>query len=66
MNATTLNILCFFSLSQGFDWCGLEEKSLQPPIIPSVKSSTDTTNFDQFGKDLNVPNDETSGWDADF
>ena len=51
---------------QGFDWCGLEKQTLKPPIIPAVQSSTDTTNFDHFGKDLHVPSDETSGWDADF
>ena len=32
---------------QGFDWTGLVERSLTPPIIPTVHGVADTTNFDQ-------------------
>ena len=55
-----------FTIFQGFDWSGLLDRSLKPPIIPTVQSPSDTTNFDQFVRDLSVPKDETSGWDAEF
>lgn len=51
---------------QGFDWTGLVERSLTPPIIPTVHGVADTTNFDQYPRDSSVPRDETSGWDRDF
>ena len=32
---------------QGFDWDGLLERSLAPPLVPSVQSASDASNFDQ-------------------
>ncbi|KAG1659908.1 cGMP-dependent protein kinase, isozyme 1 [Nymphon striatum] len=51
---------------QGYDWDGLMGRRLIPPIIPQVRGPRDTTNFDFFTNDPDVPADETSGWDADF
>jgi len=51
---------------QGFDWAGLVERSLTPPIIPTVHGAADTSNFDQYPRDSSVPKDETSGWDREF
>lgn len=51
---------------QGFDWDGLRARTLIPPIIPEVKGSTDTSNFDVYPKMLDVAGAESSGWDKDF
>ncbi|KAL8569633.1 hypothetical protein ACOMHN_057200 [Nucella lapillus] len=51
---------------QGFDWDGLMEGTIIPPIVPKVKSPTDFSNFDNYPLDMDIPPDETSGWDADF
>ena len=51
---------------QGFDWDGLETRSLTPPILPKVQSTADTSNFDKYPRDEAVPADETSGWDKEF
>ena len=51
---------------QGFDWDGLLNKTLQPPLLPSVQNNSDASNFDQFPRDTSVPGDENSGWDRDF
>jgi len=51
---------------QGFDWDGLLDKTLSPPLVPNVQNVQDVSNFDQFPRDIGVPADETSGWDADF
>ena len=32
---------------QGFDWDGLLDRSLAPPLLPSVQSVSDASNFDQ-------------------
>lgn len=56
------NILIF----QGFDWEGLDTRSLTPPIAPKVESAADTSNFDKYPRDEAVPQDELSGWDKDF
>ena len=39
------------------NWQSLEEKAIQPPYVPQLKSSTDTTNFSAIGKidDNTVP-----------
>lgn len=61
-----LNI-CYCRWFDGFYWWGLQNRSLEPPIIPIVKSATDTTNFDDYPKDMeNPPPDDVSGWDKDF
>ena len=31
-----------------------------------VKGPTDFSNFDSYPKDMDIPPDESSGWDADF
>ena len=51
---------------QGFDWTGLKERTLVPPIKPKVESGVDSSNFDQFPRETSSPADETSGWDKDF
>ena len=51
---------------QGFDWSGLLDRSLSPPLLPSVNNTSDASNFDQFPRDTTVPTDENSGWDKDF
>ena len=35
-------------------------------IFFKLSSFQDVSNFDQFPRDIGVPADETSGWDADF
>jgi len=51
---------------QGFDWEGLISRNLAPPIIPKIHGPGDTSNFDQYPRDEDVPGDEISGWDKDF
>ncbi|KAJ8797613.1 hypothetical protein J1605_017226 [Eschrichtius robustus] len=52
---------------EGFNWEGLRKGTLTPPIIPSVASPTDTSNFDSFPEDNDEPPpDDNSGWDVDF
>lgn len=51
----------------GFYWEGLQNRSLEPPILPTVKSPTDTTNFDDYPPDPDgPPPDDATGWDKDF
>ena len=52
--STSLRLISYFVLQfsgtiifQGFDWSGLTERNLKPPINPVVLSSTDTSNFDR-------------------
>ncbi|XP_022918268.1 cGMP-dependent protein kinase, isozyme 1 [Onthophagus taurus] len=51
---------------QCFDWAGLSSQTLAAPIIQPVRGPCDTTNFDCFIKDNDIPPDELSGWDVDF
>ncbi|XP_013387000.1 cGMP-dependent protein kinase 1 [Lingula anatina] len=51
---------------QGFDWHGLHRQILTPPIQPRVRGPTDFSNFDNYPKDKDIPQDELSGWDNDF
>uniref|UniRef100_A0ACB8F8E6 cGMP-dependent protein kinase 1 n=1 Tax=Sphaerodactylus townsendi TaxID=933632 RepID=A0ACB8F8E6_9SAUR len=52
---------------EGFNWEGLRKGTLTPPIVPSVASPTDTSNFDSFPEDNDEPPpDDNSGWDIDF
>ncbi|XP_040217999.1 cGMP-dependent protein kinase 1 isoform X2 [Rana temporaria] len=52
---------------EGFNWEGLRKGTLTPPIVPSVSSPTDTSNFDSFPEDNDdPPPDDNSGWDTDF
>ena len=57
---------CISWCFQGFDWDGLETRSLTPPILPKVQSTADTSNFDKYPRDEAVPSDELSGWDKEF
>ncbi|XP_055920504.1 cGMP-dependent protein kinase, isozyme 2 forms cD4/T1/T3A/T3B isoform X3 [Eupeodes corollae] len=51
----------------GFYWDGLQNRSLEPPILPTVKNPTDTTNFDDYPPDPDgPPPDDATGWDKDF
>ena len=51
----------------GFNWEGLRQRTLTPPIIPKIKSHLDTSNFDAYPKDSDVlPPDDVSGWDENF
>ncbi|XP_001356691.4 cGMP-dependent protein kinase, isozyme 2 forms cD4/T1/T3A/T3B isoform X1 [Drosophila pseudoobscura] len=51
----------------GFYWWGLQNCTLEPPIMPTVKSVVDTTNFDDYPPDPEgPPADDVSGWDKDF
>lgn len=54
----------------GFDWKGLNNRTLKPPIIPDIKDSLDTSNFDSYGEeeddDVEPYVDDGSGWDANF
>lgn len=51
---------------QGFDWNGLVERTLPSPIQQPVRGPCDTTNFDCFAKDNDIPPDEMSEWDVNF
>ncbi|PVD38854.1 hypothetical protein C0Q70_01478 [Pomacea canaliculata] len=51
---------------QGFDWDGLINRTIIPPIVPKVKGPADFSNFDSYPLDKDIPPDETSGWDHDF
>ncbi|CAO1368652.1 unnamed protein product [Diamesa tonsa] len=51
----------------GFYWEGLRSRTLTPPIMPTVKSVVDTTNFDDYPPDPEqMPPDDLTGWDNDF
>lgn len=50
----------------GFNWDGLRNRKLAPPIISKVKSPTDASNFDDYPKDDEIPPDDVTGWDKDF
>ncbi|KAJ8982391.1 hypothetical protein NQ317_009646 [Molorchus minor] len=51
---------------QGFDWDGLVARTLPAPIQQPVRGPCDTSNFDCFGKDSDIPQDELSNWDVNF
>ncbi|XP_069684645.1 cGMP-dependent protein kinase, isozyme 1 isoform X2 [Periplaneta americana] len=51
---------------QGFDWDGLRQRTLVGPIIQQIRGPTDTSNFDSYPKDNDIPPDELSNWDVDF
>ncbi|XP_030835113.1 cGMP-dependent protein kinase 1 isoform X4 [Strongylocentrotus purpuratus] len=51
---------------QGFDWEGLRKQEIAAPLPPKVKGSSDCSNFDSYPKDVDIPADETSGWDEHF
>ncbi|CAH8636492.1 unnamed protein product [Heterobilharzia americana] len=51
---------------QGFDWIGLHRGTLTAPIQPVIRGPEDTTNFDKYPQQNELPPDETSGWDIEF
>ncbi|KAG8187609.1 hypothetical protein JTE90_029609 [Oedothorax gibbosus] len=51
----------------GFNWEGLSNRNLEPPIVPRVQNCVDTSNFDNYPVDTSgLPVDDVSGWDAEF
>jgi hypothetical protein len=54
----------------GFDWEGLEKRSLPAPYVPTIRSPVDVTNFDNYPpEDPDYGPSDTSfesGWDEDF
>jgi len=50
-------------LAKHIDWAALTKKSLKAPYIPTIKSPTDTSNFDKFedesGEDWRRFNDKS-------
>lgn len=65
----TINIksLVLFRWFDGFNWEGLRNHTLSPPITPNVRSVIDTSNFDDYPPDAEQPPpDDVSGWDSEF
>lgn len=50
----------------GFDWNKLKSRKMVAPLIPTVKSNTDLSNFDEYPSERDETPEETSGWDEDF
>lgn len=51
----------------GFNWEGLRNQSLEPPITPTVRNVVDTSNFDVYPPDPEgPPPDDITGWDSNF
>ncbi|XP_037040050.1 cGMP-dependent protein kinase, isozyme 1 isoform X2 [Bradysia coprophila] len=50
----------------GFDWDGLANLTLTPPILQPVAGPLDFSNFDHFPMETDFPDDEMSGWDEGF
>jgi hypothetical protein len=52
----------------GFDWDGLVNRTIKPPIIPTVAHSTDMSMFDKYPAEdpSEIPPDDLSGWDVNF
>ena len=46
---------------------GLRMRSLSPPIVPTIQSHLDTSNFDEYPMDNDgTPPDDVTGWDEKF
>lgn len=59
--------LVFHRWFDGFNWEGLRNRTLIPPIQPKVRGVTDTKNFDTYPPDADgPPPDDLTGWDAEF
>ena len=57
-------ILHFIRWFDGFNWEGLQQRTLAPPILPRIAGHLDTSNFDNYPKDNEAPPpDDVSGWD---
>ena len=53
----------------GFDWKGYYEQKIKAPMVPAIKSITDTSHFDPYAADDHKidPNyKDTGNWDKDF
>lgn len=55
-----------FRWFRSFDWNGLIMRTMPPPYKPELRSKFDTSMFDPFNDEEDVPEDEMSGWDIDF
>lgn len=62
----SLDILKRFMWFSGMDWNRLSDRSLPPPIVPTISSSVDSSNFDHYLKDQEEPDEDFSDWAADF
>ena len=62
----SLHTLKYFMWFVSIDWDQLLARSLQPPIIPNVESSSDFSNFDTVPIDDDHPIDDYSDWSKDF
>lgn len=52
---------------EGFNWDGLANRTLAPPIVPVIRHPSDVSNFDSYPPDTDpLPPDDNSGWDMDF
>ena len=52
---------------EGFSWENFKNGKLEPPYLPNLKSSTDTSNFDNYPDDDEPePEDDVSGWEIGF
>ena len=51
---------------RSFDFDGLLRRKLEAPYVPKLENNFDTSMFDPFGEDDDIPDDEMSGWDRDF
>ncbi|XP_060576647.1 cGMP-dependent protein kinase 1-like [Ruditapes philippinarum] len=52
---------------EGFNWEGLKKRTLTAPLQPKIKSTVDTSNFDDYPEDDEAPPpDDLTGWDRDF
>ncbi|XP_043472005.1 cGMP-dependent protein kinase, isozyme 1-like isoform X2 [Leptopilina heterotoma] len=49
-----------------FNWSALQRLSLPAPIVPTIRNSIDTRNFERYPPDRELPPDEFSGWDIKF
>eukprot|EP00088_Acartia_fossae_P036926 TRINITY_DN3811_c0_g1_i9.p1 TRINITY_DN3811_c0_g1~~TRINITY_DN3811_c0_g1_i9.p1 ORF type:complete len:450 (-),score=170.44 TRINITY_DN3811_c0_g1_i9:494-1843(-) len=48
------------------DWTALENRTLSPPFLPKITGARDTSNFDNYGKDSDLPQEDFSEWDTEF
>ncbi|KAG9509600.1 cGMP-dependent protein kinase, isozyme 2 forms cD4/T1/T3A/T3B, partial [Fragariocoptes setiger] len=51
----------------GFYWGGLKTRTLPAPYVPTIRSPTDTSNFDHYPPDTSeAPEDDSGSWDENF
>jgi len=56
----------YFMWFSELDWIQLADRSLSPPIVPTIASSSDHSNFDTYPIDSETPHDDYSEWSNDF